>query len=218
MEIHRNMATGRSGFTIAFLGTDGSGKTTIIDRVIPLLNASHPNRVRYEHLRPNWIPPMSTLAGKGAPQQPDMDPHTKKQSGTLGSLFRFGYYFLDYTVGYWLKIFPGKAFRSDIWIFDRYYYEYLIDPRRTRVSLPRWFIRACQRFVPEPQLIICLGADPETIFERKPEMELKEVERQVVELSDFCSKHKNAVWVDTGCSIDESVEQTMMAIRRKIAV
>lgn len=202
----------KRGYTIAFLGTDGSGKTTIIERVSPRLNEAYPKCVYYEHLRPNWIPTISRLLGKGAAEEPDTDPHVKKQSGVVGSLFRFSYYFVDYTLGYWMKIYPRKAFHSCVWIFDRYYYEYLIDPRRTRVTLPKWVFKAGLLLIPEPDLILCLGANPETIYARKPEMTLEEVTRQVNELSAFCKKHKKAVWVDTGCSIEQSVEETMRTI------
>ena len=51
------------GLTIAFIGTDGSGKSTIIDHVVPWLNSININGVHYEHLRPNWLPPLRALKG-----------------------------------------------------------------------------------------------------------------------------------------------------------
>ncbi len=204
------------GYTIVFLGTDGSGKTTIIDRVTPFLNEKFPNNVYYEHLRPNWIPTISKLLGRKGTSKPETDPHRNDKSGVISSLFRFIYYFVDYTLGYWFKIYPKKAFKSCVWIFDRYYYEYLIDQRRTRVTLPYWILKAGQFLIPEPDLIICLGANPKAIYSRKPEMTLEEVTRQVNELSAFCKKHKNAVWVDTSCTVEHSVKSTLDAIKRKL--
>lgn len=119
---------------------------------------------------------------------------------------------LDYTIGYWLKVFPKKSFNSCVWIFDRYYYDYCIDKRRTRVNLPDWFLCFGQTVIPEPDLIICLGANADKIFNRKPEISFEEVQRQVKVLKEFSLKHKRAVWVDTGGTIEQSVKDTLMAI------
>ncbi len=203
----------KPGYTIAFLGTDGSGKTTIIDRVKPVLNEAYRKSVYYEHLRPNLIPTIAVLLGKkNESDQPDYDPHSKKQFGVLESILRFNYYMIDYVFGYWLKVYPKKAFRSCVWIFDRYYYEYFIDPRRTRISLPRWAFTLGLISIPKPDLIICLGANPEIIHARKPEVPLQEVTRQVNELISFYKKHKNAAWIDTNCCVDRSVADTLNAI------
>ena len=52
-------------------------------------------------------------------------------------------------------------------------------------------------FVPSPDVIICLGGNPEKIFERKPETSLEDVKNQTAALHDFCNSHKKAFWVDT---------------------
>ncbi|WP_111709971.1 hypothetical protein [Lutibacter citreus] len=201
------------GYSIAFLGTDGSGKSTIINSISPILNEAFHNSVYYEHLRPNKFPSIAKLIGeKENFDGPVRDPHSKEASGFFGSILRWSYYLLDYTLGYGLKIFPKKAFKSSVWIFDRYYYDYRIDKQRTRVNLPDWVLRLGQFIIPEPDLIICLGADPEAIYSRKPELSLEEVKRQVNVLSKFCSTHKRAVWVDTSQSIEKSINDSMNEI------
>ena len=201
------------GYTIAFLGTDGSGKSTIINIIQPLLNKAFHKKVYYEHMRPNQIPSIARLLGKKEQfNGPVTNPHEKEPSKLLVSLIRWGYYMIDYTLGYYLKVFPTKAIRSCVWIFDRYYYDYLIDPKRGRINLPQWILKLGQLIIPEPDIIICLGADSETIHNRKPELTLKEVERQVIALKLFCQSHKKAVWVDTGKSIDKSSNEALNAI------
>jgi hypothetical protein len=69
-----------------------------------------------------------------------------------------------------------------------------------------------QFIIPQPDIIICLGAAPESIHARKPELPLKEVERQVHALKQFCANHKKAIWVDTGTSIEDSKNETLNAI------
>jgi len=206
-------------FSIAFIGTDGSGKSTIINQVKPVLNEIFTNGVHYEHMRPNYIPSIAILLGsdKEKPNGPVTNPHGSSESGIFGSLVRWSYYMLDYTFGFYKKVYSIKANKSRVWIFDRYYYDYLIDPKRSRIKLPKWILRMGQFIIPEPDIILCLGADSEIMHNRKPELPLHEVKRQVTELKLFCANHKRAVWIDTGKSIEESSKETMEAIIKVMA-
>lgn len=209
------------GYTIAFLGTDGSGKSTIISSIMPILNESFHKGVRYEHLRPNYLPSLAVLTGKRpkeAPSEVCDNPHGGKPSGFLGSLIRLSYYWLDYTYGYFRKVYVDKSVKNHVWIFDRYFYDYINDPLRACIRLPKWLMKCYGVFVPTPDLTICLGADPEKIHARKPELPIDEVRRQVDVLKDFSENNRNSVWVDTGCSIEESIQQTMTAIIKMMSV
>lgn len=206
------------GFTIAFLGTDGSGKSTIIEKITPLLNEAFHNGVNYEHMRPNKLPSIAKLFGKKeAFSETVSNPHGSSASGFIGSLVRWLYYLLDYTFGFYLKIWPKKAIKSCVWIFDRYYYDYIIDPKRARIKLPHWILKLGQILIPEPDLILCLGTEAKVIHERKPELALEEVERQVNTLNKFCESHNRAVWIDTGKNIDTSASDAMDAIINTMA-
>lgn len=208
----------KPGYTISFLGTDGSGKSTIIDNIRPLLNEAFHKKVYYEHMRPNRFPSIARLMGRKEEfSGPVTNPHDSEPSGLIGSFLRWSYYMLDYTLGYYIKIYPKKAIRSCVWIFDRYYYDYLIDPKRGRINLPQWILKLGQFIIPEPDIIVCLGADAETIHNRKPELPLKEVERQVAALKRFCNSHKRAVWIDTGNSIEKSSTDALEAIIKVMA-
>lgn len=203
------------GYTIAFLGTDGSGKSTIIDAITPIMNEAFHKGVRYEHMRPNYLPSLAVLTGKKTKDTPSEvcdNPHGGKPSGFLGSLARFSYYWMDYTYGYLRKIYVDKSIKNHVWIFDRYFYDYINDPLRACIRLPKWLMKSYGLFVPSPDLTICLGADPEKIHARKPELPIEEVRRQVETLKAFAESNDSAVWVDTGCSIEESVQMTMAAI------
>lgn len=203
----------KPGYSIAFLGTDGAGKSTIIDKVSAVLNETFHNAVYYKHLRPGLLPPLSRFKGEEAIiTGPVIDPHASQPSGFSGSLMRWTYYLIDYTLGYYLKVLPKKATKACVFIFDRYYYDYYIDKRRSRIDLPNQIIRIGQSLIPEPDLIVCLGTDPSVIHSRKPELPLAEVERQLNALRVFCKNHKRAVWVDTGKSIEESSYDTINAI------
>lgn len=202
------------GYTIAVLGTDGSGKSFIINSITPILNTAFHKGVRYEHMRPNLLPSLAVLSGKKKAGETEVcsNPHAERPSGFIGSVFRLSYYWIDYTLGFLKKIFLDKALKTHLWIFDRYYYDYYIDQRRAKLHLPNWIIRLYGIFVPKPDLILCLGGDPEKIYARKPETSLEEVMRQTMILKEICQSQKRCVWIDTTSSPQESINQAMTAI------
>lgn len=203
------------GYTIAVLGTDGSGKSFIINSITPILNEAFHNGIRYEHMRPNHLPSIAVLTGRKEKTETVTvcsNPHGSKPSGLIGSIIRLSYYWLDYTWGYFRKVFLDKALKTHVWLFDRYYYDYYIDQRRSRLNMPNWIIKMYGWFVPTPDLTICLGGDPKKIYTRKPETSLEEVARQTKILKDFARTHKKAVWVDTTVAPEESVKAVMEAI------
>ena len=205
----------RPGYLIAIEGTDGAGKSALISKITPILDECFHHSVIYCHLRPRFIPDISVLFNKRSTIEANKictEPHKKKPSGLLGSLVRWLYYLLDYTFGYLIKVWPQIHKRSNVFLFDRYYYDYYIDAKRFRVRLPKMIIRFGEMFVSKPDLILCLGGDPHIIFSRKPETSLEEVKRQIAELRSFCNSRDNTVWIDTTCNIDQTISNTMSAI------
>ena len=199
---------------IAFCGTDGSGKTTIMRAVLPDLEKHVGKRFIIHHLKPDLLPPLGRLRGvRHDAGWVCTNPHGSKPSGFLGSCFRLAYLTLDYVLGYWFKVRP-KTKSSDVagWIFDRYAYDMLIDPRRFRLKLPQWVVKMALVVIPNPDVVVCLGGDAEKIHARKPETSLEEVQRQVAELKCFCAGNKRAVWIDTTTSIAASCNAAMAVI------
>lgn len=198
---------------IAVLGTDGSGKSTILNAVVPKIEAETGKRVIVHHLKPDFLPPLGRFRGvKHEPGYVCVNPHGSRPSGFLGSLFRLTYLSCDYILGYWFKV-RSALRRGDIacWIFDRYAYDILLDPLRFRIKLPKGIIGFYLKFLPKPDLVLCLGGDAKKIHARKPETSLEEVQRQVSELKKFCDGNNRAVWIDTTTSIESSCNAAMAA-------
>ena len=168
--------------------------------------------VEYRHLRPGLLPSLARLMGKPVKDGPTTDPHGGRPSGYCMSLVRFFYYYIDYTLGYFVKIFPYLVKRPTFVVCDRYYYEYIIDPRRCAVKFPSGMAHFFSLFIPKPDLILCLGGDPEKIYARKPETSLEEVRRQVGELRKFCEGNKRCVWIDTTVNVDDSADTALSSI------
>ena len=206
------------GRMIAVLGTDGAGKSTILNEIQPVLKSMTHGRITVHHLKPDLFPPLGRFRGvKYEPGHICTNPHGSKPSGKIGSLIRISYLMCDYILGYWLKIRLQLAkIPAGLWVFDRYAYDMLIDPRRFRISLPTWIVRLFVFFAPRPDLTICLGGDPAKLYARKPETSLEEVKRQVYALKDFCGGRKATVWIDTDGLIKESANKTMTSILERL--
>lgn len=203
-----------SGSMIAVLGTDGAGKSTVLNAVVPVLNQAMHNQVVVHHLRPDLLPPLAWFRGiRQRRNSVCTTPHASKPLGFVGSLFRVTYLVVDYVIGYWVRIRPHLAkIPTGCWIFDRYAYDMMIDPLRFRVKLPNWLVATLAWFAPRPDLIFCLGGMPEKIYARKPETSLEEVKRQVAALRRFCNDEKRAVWIDTTTSVGGSVDAMLKGI------
>ena len=206
------------GAIIAFLGTDGSGKTTILGEIVPRIEELTHRKTIVHHLKPDWLPPLGRLRGvKYEPGHVCTTPHASRPSGLVGSLLRISYLTTDYVLGYWLKV--RRAVRRQdtaCWIFDRYAYDMEIDPLRFRLKLPGLIIWAFLKLIPAPDCLICLGGDPQKIFLRKPETDIAEVTRQVELLRQLVARHPNAHWIDTTVSLETSVQKVWEIVQRQI--
>lgn len=202
------------GLMVAILGTDGSGKSTVIDAITPVLESATHGAFYVQHLRPTLLPPLARLKGKtSGVQGPVTDPHGSKPSGIPGSLFRLAYLVADYVIGYWIKVRPRIAKSPAIVLFDRYAYDLEMDPRRFRIKLPNWLLHPATKMAPKPDLIFCLDGEAEEIQQRKKELPLEEVERQLAFIRDFAAHHPNAVLISTRGTVEETREQVLETLR-----
>lgn len=157
-----------TGISISFLGPDGSGKSTIIEGV---LNARLPFRRKdYFHLKPIPVNPSA--------QTVQSDPHKYPVYSKGKSYLKILFFIFQYNKGWVQTIVPLKI-RSSLVIFDRYFDDLLADQKRYRYGGNLWFVKLARLFIPKPELYFVLTTDPKIIYERKKEVEFKELERQV---------------------------------------
>lgn len=199
---------------LAIMGTDGAGKTTLLNAALPEIESRLGKKFVVRHLKPDFLPPLGQLRGvKHETGYVCRDPHGSIPSGFVGSLLRITYLTIDYVFGYWFKV--RKTIRQEEvagWIFDRYAYDLLFDPRRFRIQLPGWIIRIYLAVIPKPDRIVCLGGDPAVIFARKPETSLECVTRQVEQLRAYAVADSHAVWIDTTQPLELCVQMFREAL------
>jgi thymidylate kinase len=166
------------GFIVTFSGVDGAGKTTIIDIVKAQFEQKYRKEVVLLRHRPGLLPILSSIkygGSKNAEQEAtNRLPRQGKNRNKLSSLIRFSYYFLDYVVGQ-IYIYFKYILRGKVVIYDRYYYDFINDSKRSNIRLKREFIKSLFRFIYKPSFNFYLYNDPEVILKRKKELSAKDI-------------------------------------------
>jgi thymidylate kinase len=209
------------GMFAALLGPDGSGKTTIAERTYEILRKIYRSDDGcLIHWRPGVLPQLNRLfskitlkKGKG---KNDIRPMKSNPSGFIPSLFRLIYYSLDYLFGFFLFIRP-KLHRGKLVIFDRYYYNFIVDPYRSKISLPKFIRYFFMIFIPKPDVVICLENDPTTILTRKQELSIEELKQQINDYRNLTLKLPNGYVVNGDESIAGVTNEVIDIILKKQA-
>jgi thymidylate kinase len=192
-----------TGLLIAVLGPDGSGKDTVINGMSKEIRRGFRRMVFY-HWRPHLI-----LPRKSAP--PVTDPHAALPRGAIVSSVYLMGFVLDYWFGYALRI-RHLLTRGTLVVFDRYFYDVIVDPKRARFSGPAWFARLLARMVPRPDITLVLDADEHVMFARKGELSVAELQRQRLAYRELSVGMTVKKTVLTDRDIDQSVADATAAV------
>lgn len=159
-----------TGVIISVLGCDGSGKSTVIDQ---LMNHS-PD---FEAFRGTEYYHLFATKMESFGKTPVSNPHDQIPRSWMLSNLKLMYFLFKYIFGYWLIAYPQKV-RSKLVIFDRYYYDILVDPRRYRHNGSLLLTQFIGRIIPKPDLFFVIDAPAEILQQRKQEVSFEESERQ----------------------------------------
>lgn len=193
-----------TGGWIVFIGPDGCGKSSVIDAVISDFEPAFQKIVRF-HLRPKSLP------ARGNSAVPVTDPHGQPVRGGAFSVAKMLYLFTDYWLGYFSAV-RANTVRTRLVVFDRYFYDILVDPKRVLYGGPRWFPRLLSRLIPRPDLVILLNASPQILWSRKQEVSFEEVVRQQKQYLKVARRIGCAVVIDAARPLPEVVMQVREAI------
>jgi thymidylate kinase len=199
------------GLFIAFLGPDGVGKSTTVDRVMARLKPIFGNQHLF-HWRPQVLKPRTEedelSCGK---EWTSINRHGDPPRSAMLSLMRLGGVCADYVVGQRRLIRPALD-RGELVVFDRYYHDILVDSRRYRYGGPQWLLSTMKVFLPQRRIFfVVLDADEQVILTRKQEVSLEELRSQRRKYADLAhSLHSLHVRTDFG------LEQTLTDVLRGI--
>ncbi|MAC83449.1 MAG: hypothetical protein CL624_04875 [Arcobacter sp.] len=192
-----------TGLTIAFLGPDGSGKSTIIDKVqtsvLPF------RRIDYFHLKP-------ILQKNG--DSSTSEPHALKPYSFSKSYIKLLYFIYQYSLG-WLKNISILKIKSSLVIFDRYYDDILVDHKRYRYGASKKIAKLFRYFIPKPDLYFILTTDADIIYKRKQEVPFEELERQINEYRKL-GDEKKYFNIDVNRTPDEISKEIIDILARKM--
>jgi len=162
---------------ITFSGVDGAGKTTILRECTEILQNNYEFKVKELRHRPCVFPILSTLKyGKKASEKTmEALPRTGNNKSKISSYIRFFYYLLDYLIGQWIIYFNYNK-KNSLIIYDRYYFDFINDPKRANIELNKSFVKFFYRFIFKPKINIFLHAPSEIILSRKKELDAETID------------------------------------------
>ncbi len=183
------------GKIITFSGVDGAGKSTILGDLKEVLKNKYRKKVVMLRHRPSILPILSawTHGKQNAEAKAAATlPRQGKNHSKLSSIIRFAYYYTDYLLGQWV-VWAKYLLRGYVVLYDRYYFDFIADGRRSNIALgealPKWLYH----FVWKPDLNVFLYAHPVHIRKRKQELSeeaISELTHRYLKLFEaFAQKH-----------------------------
>lgn len=211
------------GKTFAVMAPDGAGKTTFLNLLIEDLGFYYLREAELAHVlhfRPEILPNLGAVGEKAGVMKQDKNfttPHRAKPAGFLSSLIRITYYWCDYVIGWF--IYTSKDIQYDRFtVFDRYSYDLLVDPRRTRLGLPYWVRKLYVVLMPQPKFTFYLDVEPEEIFRRKQELAPDEINRQVGEYRKLVRSSKRFIVLNGNRPVEQIKNDAVKIILDKFCI
>ncbi len=176
--------------TIAFMGIDGAGKTTLINEIEKSLRArGETPDIFYMGLgRDIRLPLLKHLMGRYSTKRYNLNKSKSKRKDRDNYRPRSSKWLLVYSLELFLRYFLAKFSRKKYVLFDRYFYDGLV------FSSERDF-RFLKRLFPRPDKCFLIYAPAKIIRSRKKEAPVKDITK-FYERMDEISKHFNIEKID----------------------
>lgn len=140
------------------------------------------------------------------------DPHAQPSRSAVSSWARICILVSIWRLSFWGHLKKVRA-AGKLIIFDRFYGDLLVDPKRYRYGGGRWFSSCAFKLMPKPNLVILLNARAEVLYARKPEVEIEELKRIVARYQKYVSSLKNGLVIDAEQSVEDVVKDVQSAVQ-----
>ncbi len=189
------------GLWVVLLGPDGAGKSAVIEGIANGGSTGF-RGCDSHHLRPAFLRGRALLGA-------NVDPHGQRVRGTLISLFKLFYLLITNWLAYLARVRPEIA-RGKLILFDRYFPDCLVDPRRYRLppSCQR-ITELIARLIPKPDLYVVLDAPARVLQGRKTEVTAAESKRQRTGYATRFEKLPNVAVVDASRPLRDVVRDVL---------
>jgi thymidylate kinase len=191
-----------TGLVVAFLGPDGSGKSSVVDALGDMSPTFR--QINYFHFR-------ACIGCRSDGPVSVTNPHGTPPRSAFVSMTKLCYYLVDYWLGFLAKVRP-RIVRSTLVVFDRYYQDLLVDPLRYRYGGPPWLAMAIGKLVPRPDLWILLDAPAKVLQYRKSEVSEEESARACMAYKKIIGTLTNARTIDASKSLSKVVADVQYEI------
>jgi thymidylate kinase len=209
------------GFMVTFSGVDGAGKSTIIGIVKKTIEKKYRKEVVVLRHRPGILPILSAIKhGKVKAEKiaGTVLPRKGKNKSYLSSALRFAYYYLDYLIGQ-VYVYVKYILRGKIVVYDRYYFDFINDAKRTNIKVNKKVATALYCFVMKPKLNIFLYATVETILTRKQELNAADIYAMNKSYTSLFDALKlNSKKSRYTCIENNKLDNTVAAVLKEVAI
>lgn len=161
----------KAGLILGVSGLDGSGKSTLVDRLVANIRKAGGEQPKIVHLLPDWIPLPHQLLRRNKTQANYTRPYAEPPvTSRLNGLMRLAFYLCAFTLARLSLSLSAK--RGRLIIMDRSLLDFASDLTRARIPayrLPGWLLRT---LMPSGRLFY-LDASPDNVVARKGELSLE---------------------------------------------
>ena len=194
---------------MVLLGPDGAGKTTLIEGMGDGVAAGFAGCDSF-HLR------AGSFRNRG---RRVVNPHGRPARSIVVTVLKLAYLLAANWLGFLVVVRPAVAMGRLV-LFDRYFPDYVVDPKRYRVppSCSR-LVKFVAKLVPQPDLYILLDAAVEVLLERKQEISAAEIARQRMHYRELIVTLGDAVVTNASLPTSTVLDKVMtLVIERHLAL
>lgn len=213
-----------SGVFLAFVGPDGIGKSTIIEKLKEIDSEFLMKGSKSFYWRPNILPKLSNLLNKKNCELERYDDNGLRIIDTtpknkIISIFKYFYYLFDFILG--SLYIRYHLSRGRLIFFDRYFHDLLIYPQRFNLEIPKIILFFCIYLIKRPDIVILLELEPEKIVQRKKELSIDELKNQYLAYKLIINKYENLLLIDNSSSpnqvVCEILKETFLFLANRLS-